>query len=86
MDNEFDNLSAAELEQVTSPLSESDRVRLTEFYTHLIAAAGAELPGVREVPPGEARRARRTTRQRAGRLVRILSPARRTAPAEGVAA
>lgn len=65
---------------VTRPL-DSDVAQLAEFYSRLIAESGAELTPASAVPPSEARRMRRVERQRASRLVRVLSTARRTAPA-----
>lgn len=76
---DLDAASELELSQVAAPLSERDRKRLADFYARLIAEADAELPLVREIRPGAARWARRVTRQRADRLVRVLSPARRAA-------
>lgn len=69
-------------------LDSSDRERLAEFYAHLIADAGADLPPRLDAVAGASRRARRVERQRADRLVRVLSAARRstTRSGSGVAA
>lgn len=76
----LDGVTAVALAQATTPLATSDRARLTEFYERLIAEAGAELPPMREVPPpSAARHARRLARQRADRLVRVLTTVRRAA-------
>lgn len=82
----LDSVAAVELSQVTAPLAESDRKRLADFWAHVIAESGAELPRA-ETPADGSRRARRVERQRADRLVRVLSTACRIAePGSGVAA
>jgi hypothetical protein len=84
--HELDGVCAVELSQVTAPLSDSDRCRLAEFWAAVIAESGAEWP-MAEVRAGESRRARRAQRQRADRLVRVLSTASQSAfPGLGVAA
>lgn len=75
---------AVEPVQVSGPLPDAHRVRLADYYGQLIAEAGADLPALAEVPPpGAARRSRRVARQRADRLVRVLSTVRGTASAAG---
>lgn len=87
-DDMYDDVPAVELSHLAAPLSDSDRARLTEYWSRVIAEAGADLPDRREAPAHPARRARRVWRQRTVRLVRVLPPARRDAAAEpaGVAA
>lgn len=75
----LDEASPAALAQVTASLSESDRARLTEYWSRVIADAGADLPGWPEAPSMPARRARRVRRQGTVRLVRVLSGAFREA-------
>lgn len=71
-DQALEGVSAMELSQVTAPLSESDREWLAEFWARMIAESGAQLPRP-EASAGGARPARRAERQRADRLVRVLS-------------
>lgn len=78
-------LPAAELSQVTAPLAKSDRDRLQDFWSRVIADCGADLPGRREAPVHPARRARRVQRQRSVRLVRVLTTARSEAVSPGSA-
>lgn len=75
----FEDVPAAELSQVTAPLRQTDQARLTEFWSRVIAEAGADLPSRREAPTRPARRARRVQRQRSVRLVRVLRSAHRDA-------
>lgn len=75
----LDDVSVLELSQVTAPLGETDRTRLSEFYAHLIARSGAELPSVSRAAVDGSRRSRRVERQRADHLVRVLSTARSAA-------
>lgn len=54
------------------------RAHLLEYYSHLIAEAGADFAFGVEVPfPGAARQARRVARQSADHLVRVLSASHR---------
>lgn len=83
-DRAFDDAPAIELSQVITPLSESDRERLTDFWSRVIAECGADLPS-REVSARPARRARRVQRQRTVRLVRVLTTAQPEAVSPGSA-
>lgn len=73
------DVDVVELSQITAPLSDSDRARLTEYWSRVVAEAGADLPVRGEAPARSARRARRVQRQWAVRLVRVLSGSRRDA-------
>lgn len=84
---DFEGVSEPGLASTTARLSWRDQARLTEFWSRVIADAGAELPTDRRLAY-PARRARRLERQRTGRLVRVLASASRGTAAEssGVAA
>lgn len=56
---------------------DTELAQLAEFYARLITDTGVELASASALSPGESRRARRVERQRASRLVRALSTARR---------
>lgn len=84
---DLENVPDADLSMVEARLTESDRSRLTEFWSRVIAEAGADLPGRRETPTRPARRARRVQRQRTVRLIRVLpSTHRYVGGSAGVAA
>lgn len=85
---ELEDVPAMMLSQLATPLSESDRIRLTEFWSQVITECGADLPSRREVPARPVRRARRVERQRSSRLVQVVSSAQSMAFAgtSGVAA
>lgn len=85
--SDLENVTDADLAIVEARLTESDRARLTDFWSRVVAEAGADLPGRREVPTRPARRARRVQRQRTVRLVRVLPSTHRYAGgSSGVAA
>lgn len=65
---------ATDLAVTAAPLSESDRARLTEYWSRVIAEVGADLAD-RKGPAHPSRRARRVARQRADQLVRVLPSA-----------
>lgn len=77
--SDLENVTDADLSIIEARLTESDRARLTEFWSRVITEAGADLPGRREAPTRPPRRARRVQRQRTVRLVRVLPSTRRDA-------
>lgn len=87
----LDEVSVEELSQIAAPLSESDRSRLTEFWSLVIEtsylSAGEPLPAPQF--HALARTDRRELRRRTGGLVRALPSAQRRSAADladGVAA
>lgn len=68
---DLDDVTAAELSVIESPLSDPDRRRLTEYWSRVVAECDADLPRF-EAPARPMRRARRVERQHTNRLVRVL--------------